>query len=286
MSGMPGVASRVPVAPTPLGGGSMIVHFLGVLLVDAGIVLAFVGVVSLIRPLRILKIASRGLGLGVLAVGALLLGLGVSLPASATSVDTRRTALDRFAPAYQFSERHQIRVAAPPERTFAAIRSVTASEITLFRALTSIRRFGRSGPESILNAPEHLPILDVATRTTFLLLAHEPGREIVVGTLVAKPPEMRLPQEQTPQWYEELSEPGYGKAVMNFLVEPDGTGSLVTTETRVFATDDSTRRRFAVYWRIIYPGSALIRRMWLRAIRRRAEAPPTATPSTSHHSSF
>jgi len=32
----------------------------------------------------------------------------------------------------------------------------------------------------------------------------------------------------------------------------------------------STRRRFAGYWRIIYPGSALIRRMWLRAVARRA----------------
>ncbi|HYW41393.1 MAG TPA: hypothetical protein VE959_00970 [Bryobacteraceae bacterium] len=28
---------------------------------------------------------------------------------------------------------------------------------------------------------------------------------------------------------------------------------------------------FAAYWRMIYPGSALIRRMWLRAIKRRAE---------------
>ena len=28
------------------------------------------------------------------------------------------------------------------------------------------------------------------------------------------------------------------------------------------------RRRFAGYWRVIYPGSALIRRMWLRAIIR------------------
>ncbi len=61
---------------------------------------------------------------------------------------------------------------------------------------------------------------------------------------------------------------------MSFLVEPNGAGSLVTTETRVFATDDSARRRFAAYWRVIYPGSALIRRMWLRAIQRRAEMLP------------
>jgi hypothetical protein len=40
----------------------------------------------------------------------------------------------------------------------------------------------------------------------------------------------------------------------------------------LYATDASTRRPFALDWRVIYPGSALIRRMWLRAIARRAES--------------
>jgi hypothetical protein len=61
---------------------------------------------------------------------------------------------------------------------------------------------------------------------------------------------------------------------MNFLVEDAGDGfSSVTTETRVYTTDTFARRHFAAYWRIIYPGSALIRRMWLRAIAHRAENP-------------
>jgi hypothetical protein len=50
--------------------------------------------------------------------------------------------------------------------------------------------------------------------------------------------------------------------------------TIVTTETRIYATDASAGRRFAPYWRVIYPGSALIRRMWLRAIAHRAEAQP------------
>jgi hypothetical protein len=59
---------------------------------------------------------------------------------------------------------------------------------------------------------------------------------------------------------------------MNFRLEDAGDGTtLITTETRIYATDASARRRFAGYWRVIYPGSALIRRMWLRAIARRAE---------------
>ena len=249
----------------------MTVHLLGVVLVDAGLVLALVGVVSIVRPLRFLRIASRRRALGVLAASALLLGLGLTLPATESRVETHRTALDRFIPAYQFSEHHEIRVAAPPDRAFEAIRSVTANEITLFRTLTAIRRFGRPGPESILNAPERKPILDVATQTSFLLLADDPHKELVIGTLVSAPEATRPPDDRTPEWFDGLSGPGYAKAVMNFRVEPDGAGALVTTETRVYATDDTTRRRFTAYWRVIYPGSALIRRMWLRAIQRRAE---------------
>ena len=60
---------------------------------------------------------------------------------------------------------------------------------------------------------------------------------------------------------------------MNFLVEDAGPGvCLVTTETRVYATDPSAAGTFARYWRLIYPGRALIRRMWLRAIKQRAES--------------
>jgi hypothetical protein len=58
---------------------------------------------------------------------------------------------------------------------------------------------------------------------------------------------------------------------MNFMVRPVGPNrSILTTETRVFANTPSARRAFGIYWRLIYPGSALIRRTWLRAIRKRA----------------
>jgi hypothetical protein len=60
---------------------------------------------------------------------------------------------------------------------------------------------------------------------------------------------------------------------MNFRLRDAGAGETwLSTETRIFATDDRAKRRFAVYWRVIYPGSALIRRMWLRAVKENAEA--------------
>jgi hypothetical protein len=156
---------------------------------------------------------------------------------------------------------------------YQAIREVTADEILFFRTLTWARRFGRPGPESILNAPERLPLLEVATRTTFLLLTEEPGREIVVGTVVLAPTGWKPKAQPTPDDFKALDRPGFAKATMNFRVEDAGADScFVTTETRVYATDAVARRRFATYWRVIYPGSALIRRMWLHAVKRRAEA--------------
>src|SRR5713226_4647665 len=214
-----------------------------------GLIAALSGIASLVKPLSFLGIRSRLQATFVLGIGLLIAGIGWAFPAN------------------------EVRVMAPRNRVFQAIKDVTPDEIRLFRTLTWLRRFGRPGPESILNAPEHLPILEVATRTSFLLLAEEPDREIVVGTLVMAPRGWRPKRRPTPEDFKALREPGFTIAAMNFLVEDAGSGAcIVTTETRIYATDASARRRFARYWRVIYPGSALIRRMWLRAVKRRAEA--------------
>lgn len=155
--------------------------------------------------------------------------------------------LDAIMPRWQFEERHEIRIAASPDRIFSAIRQVTAGEIRFFRILAAIRCLGRCRGENILNAPDAKPILDAATRGGFRVLADDAPHELVIGTRV---------EHQT-------------YAVMNFRVEPDGR---LTTETRVFASTDAARRVFTVYWRIIRPGSGIIRRSWLEAIKQRAEA--------------
>jgi hypothetical protein len=46
---------------------------------------------------------------------------------------------------------------------------------------------------------------------------------------------------------------------------------LLSTETRVLATDPKTRRAFAAYWHVIRPGSSAIRREVLKVVARRAE---------------
>jgi hypothetical protein len=154
--------------------------------------------------------------------------------------------LGELVPEYQFRERHSTRIDATPEVIFEAIRQVRAEDILLFRTMLAIRRGFRGGKESILNPRANTPILDVATRTGFEYLANDPPREVVIGMWVAS---------------------GV-YAAMNFLVEGDG---VLSTETRVHAKTATARRRFTLYWFAIRPGSGFIRRMWLRAIRRRAE---------------
>ncbi len=78
--------------------------------------------------------------------------------------------------------------------------------------------------------------------------------------------------ERTVRATPERIAPGYAKAAMNFRIEPRPDGSCrLTTETRIFATDAASSRRFARYWRFILPGSSLLRVTWLRAIAERAE---------------
>jgi hypothetical protein len=242
----------------------------GALILYSGVVVCFVGLVLAIWPIHRLGL-SRSSGLVIAAAGVLLVVIAVRLPAPESHVTGATTRLDQFVPRWQFSEYHRIRVNAPAARVYDAMKRVKANEIFLFKTLTWIRRGGRKQPESILNAGEREPLIDVALHNGFVSLADDPPRELVVGTVVVAPRGTRGPL--TPQAFRTNLPPGFALAAMNFVVTPDGSSaSWVSTETRVFATSPDARRRFAAYWRLIYPGSAIIRRMWLRAIRQRALA--------------
>lgn len=237
-------------------------------------VLALAGLVSIVRPLRFLAIRSRSAALLVLCLSLLLFAWSFTRPALASYVTSRDAHIDEFAPIYQFKESYAIPVRASARTVFDAVSKVTADEIPLYRALVWLRRGGASGPESILNPPDGVPLVTVATRTTFVKLAEVPDREMVMGAVVLAPAGVRLAVASTAESFQALTAPGFAKAVMNFSIHPLGDGwTLIRTETRVFATDQTSRDVFARYWRVILPGSALLRNMWLRAIKTRAEAP-------------
>jgi hypothetical protein len=110
-------------------------------------------------------IATRSHGVILVGAGVLVVAIGLPLPAHEERVAAPGTHLDEFVPAWQFNEVDRIRVKAPRQKVYEALKEVRAGEIRLFRTRTWIRRFGRPGPESILNAPDKMPLLGVATRT-------------------------------------------------------------------------------------------------------------------------
>jgi len=241
---------------------------LGSFLLYAGAIVCVAGLVLAIWPMQRLGLG-RSSGTLIAAVGVLLVVIAVRLPAPESRVPRATTHLDDFMPRWQFNEYHRVRVKAPAARVYDAMKHVKANEIFLFKTLTWIRRGGRPQPESILNAGDRESLIDVATHNGFATLADDPPKELVVGTVVVAPRGPRGPV--TPRMFKSNLPTGYALAAMNFIVTPEGPNtSWISTETRVFATSPDARRRFAVYWRVIYPGSAIIRRGWLRAIRRRA----------------
>ena len=250
---------------------------LGSALFYAGAVTALAGLLSLIRPLRWLGIRTRGRGALVVAAGAALALGAMLLPDATRTTDARDTLIDRWLPEWQFGEYHERRVRASPRQAFAAIRSVRSSDIFLFRTLTFIRNPGRRDQgEHILNPPAEKPILDVAMAGGFVLLGEDADSELLLGTVVIAPPDIVRAARQgktpslDPGLFQTLGRPGFARAVMNFRVIPESDGwTRVTTETRVHAVDRETQRRFARYWRVIYPGSWIIRWSWLRAVESR-----------------
>ena len=240
----------------------------GVLVFQAGLAVLAGAFLLAFLPSTIVPL-DRGSAVAVAVTGICLLLLGAVLPAPLRRLARRASILDDYVPAWQFDEVHARTMASPPDRVFDATRTTRPDEIRFFRALTWLRRGGRRQAPGILDAPPGEPILDTAVRGGFVLLAEDRPCEIVVGAVVVGQHRLTLPL--TPAAFAAVDGPGFVKAVMSFRISPIGEGaSRVTTETRVFATDPASTRRFAVYWRIIQPGSGVIRRMWLRAIQRRA----------------
>ncbi|HYP40752.1 MAG TPA: hypothetical protein VEX13_10375 [Chloroflexia bacterium] len=185
--------------------------------------------------------------------------------------------LDKFSPIYDFNEVHSITIHASPDRIFRAVKEVTPAEMPIFTLLIGLRSLpalltGKRGRGR--NFSNTQPLIGTALSSSFVLLAEQPNRELVVGTIGqfwrAAGGAYRVADAQE---FLASCPPGYAKAAMNFFVyhKPGSAGTRLRTETRIYIPDPGARRRFAAYWRVIYPGSAVIRIAWLRAIKHRAE---------------
>ena len=164
--------------------------------------------------------------------------------------------LERALPVWHHREQHSIHVAAPPERALSAALEVGAAELPLVRTLFRLRG---------LRPDSRSTLLDAMGQDGFEQFAD--GVYVAVGKPWTPGGGLRSAAD-----FVAFDEPGFAKMALDFALVPEGAGSRLETETRVFLTDAGSRRRFAAYWLVVRPFSGLVRRSWLAAARRRAEA--------------
>jgi hypothetical protein len=182
--------------------------------------------------------------------------------------------LDSFMPTYDAREYHETSVASSPQHAYEAMRAVNMVKSPIVLALVLIRSIphlltGKASPSRELT-------IDYLIDFGFVKLGEEPGVELVLGAVGKF---WRLDSgfhAISVAEFASFDEPGYAKAVLNFKVhDRSGASVLISTETRITATDDHARRKFLRYWRLIGPFSSFTRIRLLAAIKRDAETAQT-----------
>lgn len=176
--------------------------------------------------------------------------------------------IDDFLPGYDVRERHGIKVRAPVDKVYAAVRQLDLRQARLSMFLMWLR-----GIPSGVAAPACFN-LDDFLKMRFILLGEKPNEELLLG-LVGRfwKPTGEL-RRLDAEGFRNFNEPGFAKAAWNFSLSEQSVDTvLLETETRVYCLDEASRRRFRLYWMMIGSFSGLIRRDILRAVKRNAEKP-------------
>ncbi len=188
--------------------------------------------------------------------------------------------MDSFLPRYHFREVHTEVIMAPSTRIFEAINDVTPDEIPWLSILFSLRALPSHflGRTSATLFRSKQPCLEQLLKGGFILLEDRVDQELVLGTvgqfwkLFLNDSSLHVPIVNAREFLA-FDRSGYAKSVINFSLKKCSKrkGIVLRTETRVWIPDLQTRLKFACYWLLISGGSGLLRRIMLRAIKRRAE---------------
>jgi hypothetical protein len=176
-------------------------------------------------------------------------------------------AIDDWLPRYDVHERHEIELPVPPERALELVLSMPAAADHIVGLL--IRARGMTARH------ESLERFFLAHR--FVVLSRS-ATEFVAGAVGAVwRPRGGLVHLADAEAWRAAAVPGTIKAAVDFRAEATEEGSRLSTETRVLAADGRARMAFRLYWLVVGPFSALIRRRWLAAAM--ASAKRSAAPS-------
>ena len=156
----------------------------------------------------------------------------------------------------------------PPERALELVLEMPAAPDRIVRLLIGAR--GMTARDETIERffPAH----------RFVILSRS-STELVAGAIGAVwRPRGGLVRLADAEAWRTMSVPGTIKAAIDFRATEATGGSILSTETRVLAADARARRLFRLYWLVVGPFSALIRRRWLAATI--ASAKRSGAPST------
>ena len=188
----------------------------------------------------------------------------------AAPVAERDELVDRYLPRYDVIERHQVRVAAPREATYAAARAADINQSPLVRGIFRGRESFLRTSDDATRRPESL--LEQTLGIGWGVLEESPGREIVVGAYTRPWESTVVFHRLRPDRFATFDEPGWVKIVWTLRADSAGpSAAIFRTETRALATDSVSRERFRRYWSVFSPGILLIRSEALRLVKADAE---------------
>lgn len=185
--------------------------------------------------------------------------------------------MDQFLPKYDLAVVHADVFRAAPVECYEAACELDLFQAPLVRTLLGIRGLpqrvvstlrGR-GKTTTPEASRRAFRLKDMVGLGWILLGETPGAEIVLGQ-VSRPWKAVVGSTDaptTPEQFTRFDEPGFAKIATSLRIDPYGNdSSILTMETRVALTDDTSRRRFRRYWLLIGPFSSLIRRTALHLL--------------------
>jgi hypothetical protein len=241
-----------------------------------GILGVALALLALIRPAAWLWLPTRKRALVALAAGVAVAAVALAWPPSVRRSAGPHKRIDDFLPEYQAAEHHEARTRAPLARVVAAVREARLADMPAAVVLIRIRSLADGPLQRSELVPGDGSLLDIMLRpgSGFLVLDESDPRDRVYGMAGAPWSSAPSPDVRDAATFHAFREPGNVRVAFDFQVveEPGGVVRL-STETRILGTDQAAQRKFARYWRMVYPGSAIIRRVWLDAIVRRAERP-------------
>jgi hypothetical protein len=241
-----------------------------------GVILVIAGIISLIYPLRFLFIYNSAIAVIVLLFGAMVSSVSLLWPVKIKR-SSSNLKLDGILQEYAFAEFHEVSVSAAPEITKKYFKITGINDIPAARLLMKIRGIAKDyeevGPEretdvtpsGIVSTPD-FDFFMVAPDEWIMVMILKSSM-MAPGNKTSDPPEISSLEQ-----FMAFDLTGYVKVAANFrFTEKPGGMTTLTTETRVAGNTFCDSRIFGYYWRIIYPGSAIIRRVWLNTIKKRSE---------------